>query len=174
MPYGDSDSIYGKASQIGLDKFNSPMPSPKYGHSPADSPSRQSQLLYDMNTPGTSPGSRNMSEYFQAGSARPSPQGSRQHTPLPSFHDLQQIYLNEGPRNRASLASTVVRGTGIPADEQLAQDVYDIVRAADLTVMSKRSVREELQNLYGVSSLGERTAMVNRLIEGMLSALCLA
>ncbi|KAM0788255.1 hypothetical protein ACM66B_001406 [Microbotryomycetes sp. NB124-2] len=55
----------------------------------------------------------------------------------------------------------------LPDDSQIIADVQNILATADLTTLTKKQVRQELEERYGVT-LGDRKALVNQAIEQQL------
>lgn len=53
----------------------------------------------------------------------------------------------------------------LPSDDQIAADVRQIVSTADLATVSKKQVRQQLENMYGIALPGDKIPWVNALIE---------
>lgn len=59
-------------------------------------------------------------------------------------------------------------GGGLPSDEQLAHDVQELLSTADLTQVTKKRVREALEERYGVALPADKKALVNQVIAQVL------
>lgn len=57
---------------------------------------------------------------------------------------------------------------GLPSDEQLAHDVQELLSTADLTQVTKKRVREALEERYGVALPADKKALVNQVIAQVL------
>jgi chitin synthase len=97
-----------------------------------------------------------------------------------SFHQAQQLYpsaaapttlAKAGRRESATsyFASNAIadyrqQQSQVPSNEQLHQDVMEILAVADLQTLTKKKVRQELEQKYGIAIEGERKTFVNRVI----------
>jgi hypothetical protein len=102
-------------------------------------------------------------------SPRPSTSGGlgfqlQGHDSLPSRQSLgsglsfEQYSAPPPPITRAPFGT-------MPSDEQIEQDVEALVASADLNTVSKKMLRQQLAQMYGLPDMSVRTIFVNERIE---------
>ena len=109
---------------------------------------------------GGAPASRPASQFFDGRSRRGSQAFDGQSRRGSQFFGSQHglAALAQSPEIEKAPFGT------LPSDEQIAMDVHRVVAQADLATVSKKQVRQQLENEYGIA-FGDKTAYVNLLIE---------
>ncbi|GAA6007186.1 hypothetical protein JCM11491_003035 [Sporobolomyces phaffii] len=89
-----------------------------------------------------------------------------QHEPQPRAPQYHHSYSASNASSPTRARSPAVGGGVVPSNEQLHRDVMEILATADLQTLTKKRVRQELEQKYGggVKIEGERKTFVNRVI----------
>lgn len=74
--------------------------------------------------------------------------------------DVEMSMLNQHHRNSSSVM--------IPSDEQLTEEIREILRTADLMTVTKKSIRLQLENKFGVK-LSAKREYINHVTESILT-----
>jgi len=85
--------------------------------------------------------------------------------PVPGF--MQGQGMDSLSRRGSGAGFPVPNRGGLPSDEQIIADIQAVLARADLNTITKKGVRQELENMYG-TELGEKKAFVNQAIEDQL------
>ncbi|GAA5975793.1 hypothetical protein JCM10908_005282 [Rhodotorula pacifica] len=99
--------------------------------------------------------------FFAANAIRQAAQQQQQQQPRHSYAPSQshdQLFGYGGGAN----------GGGLPSDDVLAHDVQELLSTADLTQVTKKRVREALEERYGVALPADKKALVNHVIAQVL------
>lgn len=152
-------SLYG-GTQYELPRSRSFSPAPSMGLNTAYAPLANPVPGSGRNTPaemfGSGPASRNM--LYNAAPSRPGTTYldmpvPRAASPMMSGFDYEQA------------ASTPLNGA--PSDHELESAVRELLRGADLNTVTKRAIRQKLEERFGVD-LGSRKSTINSIIDRVL------
>lgn len=87
------------------------------------------------------------------------------HQPMPSRPTTN--YLDIPIPTTRSSPDNFGDGSGSPSDAELERAVHDILRSADLNSVTKREIRRQLEDQFGVD-LTSRKAVINAAIDRVL------
>jgi chitin synthase len=168
LPYGAA-SVHGGGGGYDTSPFRSGEFAPNAGYAPSVAALSQHEMmsLQGYQPPMTMMGGGNKREsttsFFAANAIRQAAQMQQQQQ-QPRYSTYSQSPHDQlfGGGNAAG------GGGGLPSDEQLAHDVQELLSTADLTQVTKKRVREALEERYGVALPVEKKALVNQVIAQVL------
>lgn len=139
------------------------------GHAPSVAAMSQHELMSMHGyQPAIAPGTLSMADRRQSTTSFFAANAIRQAQMMPQ-QQPRHSYSQSGDQLLGGYGVAPAAGVrGLPSDDVIAHDVQELLSQADLTQVTKKRVREALEDRYGVALPGDKKALVNQVIAEVL------